>query len=153
MFETDSAVLHKPRWPMLMLMSGLSLLGWFAYEEAVWQSYALTRWGRFELNLDGLKSLALTVIAYFITIGLFFRCTNHAGAMNRTRMRLLRLLLLGVSAFFELLGVGAFLVISSELISGDWTPALVSLALASLAWIFLLMLLAGALIRIGRRQP
>lgn len=134
-------------WPVMMLCAGLSLLGWFIYGEIVWQSYVHTRWGRFDLQFDGLKSFVLLVAAYLITGGWFLRSGRRIGSLNRTRMKLLRSVLLVASAAFVVVTVFASLIAALEIRSSGLDWGLFGLLFGLLGLTGILLLVATAVFR------
>jgi hypothetical protein len=130
-----------------MLWAGLTLLCWFAYEEAVWQSYAHDRWGRFDLELDGFKSTVLLVASYLMTAGYYLKTEHQAKIANKTQMRLLRFLLLVVSIIFVAVTVVASWVVVVDGLLSKWDFAHLELLSGLLAWMIVILLMARAVYR------
>lgn len=135
---------------MAMLCCGVALLIWFVYEEVIWQSYAHNRWGRIDFQLDALKSVVLSVVAYLIGAGYFLKASRQVGSKNRTRMRLLRFVLTAVSGVFAVATIVAITVVAMELTAGKWDTGLLGLLIGLLAWWFITLILAKAVRRSGR---
>lgn len=134
---------------MAMLCCGVALLSWFVYEEVIWQSYAHTRWGRIDFQLDALKSVVLSVVAYLICSGYFLKLSRQVGSKNRTRMRFLRFILTAVSAVFAVATIVAITVVALELIAGKWDTGLIGLLMGLLAWGLITLIVAKAVRRAG----
>lgn len=149
MFEIHSSA-YRLSWPTAMLCCGIALLSWLVYEEVIWQSYAHTRWGRIDFQLDPLKSVALSVVAYLFGAGYFLKTTHQAGSKNRTRMRLLRMVLIAASAIFVVATSVAITIVATEFIAGKWDRGLAGLLVGLLSWGLITLLVAKAVRRNGR---
>jgi len=134
---------------MALICGGLVLLSWFVYEEVVWQSYAYTRWGRIDFQLDVLKSVVLSAVAYLIGAGYFLKASRQVGCKNRASMRLLRFVLTAASAVFALATIVATTGVAMELISSKWDTGLVGLLVGLLAWGLLALIVAKAVRKSG----
>lgn len=135
---------------MAMLCCGVALLSWFVYEEVIWQSYAHTRWGRIDFQLDALKSVVLSVVAYLIGAGYFLKASRQVGNKNRTRMRLLRFVLTAVSAVFAVATIVAITVVAMELTAEKLDTGLMGLLMGLLAWGLITLIVAKAVRGVGR---
>jgi TRAP-type mannitol/chloroaromatic compound transport system permease small subunit len=145
-FETASTTyVLRPSWPMLLLLCGGALFCWIVYEEAIWQTYAYARWGRFEVQFDALKSVAMSVVAYLMGAGYFLIANRSASNKNRTRMRLLRLVLMMASLLFLMSAILAIAVVGGELISNNWESGLVGLLTGLFFWIVITLLVVRSM--------
>ena len=137
-------------WPSALLFCGLALIVWFFYEEVRWQLYVHDRWGRFSFRLDELKSFTLAVLAYFSLAGYFLQTRHQSGKINRTRMRLLRVLLLAASLLFMIVAVPACIFMIVELMSGKLDAGLWGLVIGLTAWLAVTVLIARAMLKSKR---
>ncbi len=134
----------------VLFWSGLVLLSWFAYEEAIWQSYVHNRWGRIDFELNEIKSIVLLAASYLITAGCYLYALRQHECRNRIRMKILRFLLLAGSAVFAVLAMVASLFVVAELPLSKWDIFVSGLFFGLLAWMIATLLIAREVYRGGQ---